>query len=418
MKKHISLILLVLISKTGFTQEKSKPFDTDRIQFGVYAQLWLRHTDLNPGTLIRREPHNQVTDVSVRRLRIAAKAKISNEVYFFLSLGGNNYNQRNDKQSPIGLLDLYAEYRPNDLFQIGLGKSSWQGLSRWNIRSAKTQLSLDSPLFIFTTLNKSDDLGRSFGAWIKGQWRKWDYRVVANQPYYTEIAKENGVDFSTNKPHIKWSGYLKYQFFETESNHTAYSTGTYLHHKKILNLGGGFMFQKNAMQNSMGGIVQHYYNMSHYAVDFYYNTPLSTGSKKSITAFLGYYNYDFGPGYYRNIAADNIATGENENVSFNGPGNGFPMLGTGGTIYTQFGYSFPVSNYFLQPNLAVQLSNWDLLQDYMATYDLGINFYLNGQNNKLSLGVQFRPIFFENQPGIIEKSKYKSMAVLQYQIGF
>jgi len=402
----------------GSAQEKSNLIGNDRIQFGVYGQFWLRYTDLNPGTQIRGEATNQVTDISIRRLRIAAKAKISNEVYFFLSLGGNNYNQRNDKQSPIGLLDLYAEYRPSEVLQIGFGKSSWQGLSRWNIRSAKTQLSLDSPLFIFTTLNKSDDLGRSFGAWIKGQWKKWDYRLVANQPYFIELAKENGVDFATDKPQVKWSSYLKYQFFEIESNHTAYSTGTYLHKKRVMNLGAGFMFQKDAMQNSVNGVTQEYYNMRHLAVDFFFNAPLSIESKQSITAFLGYYNYNFGPNYYRNIAADNIATGENDQVSFNGPGNGFPMLGTGETLYSQFGYSFPFKSYFLQPNIAIQLSDWDILQDYMLTYDLGVNLYLNGQNNKLSLGIQFRPIFYENQPEIIQKSEYKGMAVLQYQIGF
>lgn len=415
-------ILFLFLTSNIALKAQNNFFNNDRVTTSFSAQFWLRNTDMNPGTVINGEEVIRKTDLSIRRLRMSMGVDITDELYAYMLLGGNNYNSRNIKSFPFGILDLYAEYRPSEYFQFGVGKSSFQGLSRWNVRSSSSSMTLDAPIFTLTTLNRSDDLGRNLGVWFKGQVKKFDYRLVLNQPFYVESTAKNGVDFALNNPNIKWSTYVKYMFLDSESNNSAYSIGSYLSSKKVLNIGGGYMGQKDAMQNSVDGVAQEYYDMKHWAVDLYYDSPIRNGSDQSITAYLGYFSYDYGPDYIRNVAVDNIATSSNENISFNGSGNGFPMMGTGDTFFLQFGYAFPVKidgkNRPVQPNIAIQHSKWDKLDDPMIVYDLGVNLYLNGKKNKLTLGYQYRPIFYEGENGEITQEDYKGMTVLQYQIGF
>ena len=73
------------------------------------------------------------------------------------------------------------------------------------------------------------------------------------------------------------------------------------------------------------------------------------------------------------------------------------------------------NNLQLQPNIAVQYSDFEVLDDAMVVYDLGVNCYFKGHSNKLSLGYQNRPVFqdINNQLKVDER---KGMFVLQYQI--
>lgn len=70
-----------------------------------------------------------------------------------------------------------------------------------------------------------------------------------------------------------------------------------------------------------------FYDMRNWAVDSFLNVPLYNDD--AITAYLGYYDYDFGKNYIRNVVANNPTTGGGS--EFNGAGVAFPMIGTGTT---------------------------------------------------------------------------------------
>jgi hypothetical protein len=409
--KECIFILIILLGTFARGQEQQK---IPVIKWNITTQAWLRYSDLNEGSEINNELTNSFMDISIRRLRIPVSSQISPKIFLYSIFGGNNYNFKN-KTFNLEILDLYAEYSFDKAFEVGIGKSGWQGLNRWNIRSSKTMMGLDSPLFTLNSVEKNDDLGRLFGAWIKGQLGKLDYRIAFNRPFLVTTIPNGEVNFANNKPRVKTSSYVKYQFFEHESNKSAYQTGTYVQYKKVFNIGAGFQFQEKAMSDGDAMLATtNFYDMKHWAVDSFLNLPLSNGN--AITAYLGYYDYDFGKNYIRNVGANNPTTGGG--TGFNGPGVAFPMIGTGTTWYTQFGYAFKETNllddsYVIQPNVAVQTSNWDVLQSQMTVFDFTINFLQNGKhNNKISLGYQYRPIF-EN--ATLKKERYKGMAVLQYQ---
>ncbi|SEQ15579.1 hypothetical protein SAMN05421824_1304 [Hyunsoonleella jejuensis] len=419
MKLEIKKILILAIIFILITPAATFGQDNDafkpKINWNITSQIWFRYSDLNEGSVIYEEPASEFLDISIRRLRIPVSSQITPNIFAYAIFGGNNYNFKN-KTISLEVLDLYVEYKFAKFLEVGVGKSGWQGLNRWNIRSAKTMMGLDTPLFTLNSVEKNDDLGRLFGVWLKGQVGKFDYRLAFNRPFAVTNIPDNEVNFSNGKPRVKTSSYLKYQFFEIESNKSAYHAGTYMQTKKVFNIGAGFQYQEKAMSD---GDAQSpsttFYDANHFAADSFLNLPLTNGN--AITAYLGYFDYDFGKDYIRNVGANNPTTGGG--TDFNGAGVAFPMIGTGTTWYTQFGYAFKQTeilsqSMIIQPNIAIQHSNWDALEDAMTVYDFTINFLINGtHNNKFSLGYQHRPIF---DAVSFKQKDYKGMAILQYQI--
>ncbi|AUS04590.1 porin [Pseudotamlana carrageenivorans] len=403
-------------SITSHKDAKKEAAFKPTFNWNISAQIWLRHSNLNDGSLVNSEPTSRFTDVSIRRIRIPVSSQITPKIYAAAMFGGNNYNLKTI-DNPIEILDFYVEYAFSKYLEIGIGKSGWQGLSRWDIRSASTLMGLDTPLFTLNTVEKNDDLGRQYGLWFKGQANHLDYRLSIMQPSTISTAPTGKVDFANNKPRWKTSAYVKYQFFENESNKSAYQIGTYLANKKVFNIGTGFQFQEKAFSDiDANNPAATLYDMKHWAIDTFLNLPLA--NQNGITAYLGFYDFNFGKDYIRNVGANNPTNGV-ENGGFNGAGVAFPMIGTGTTWFTQLGYTFKQTNLFnhqtvIQPNIAIQHAHWDALADHMTVYDFTVNFLVNGSHsNKISLGYQYRPIF---DSATLTNTNYKGMTVLQYQI--
>lgn len=385
------------------------------IKWNLQGQIWLRYADLNEGSLVNGEATSNYADVSIRRLRIPISSQVTPKIFLYSMIGGNNYNIKNTELK-LGILDLYVEYSFAKYLEVGMGKSGWQGLNRWNIRSSGTLMGLDSPLFTLNTVEKNDDLGRQYGVWFKGQAGRFDYRLTLSKPEIVTTAPTGEVGFANNRPRLKTSSYVKFQFFEHESNKSAYQVGTYMQNKKVFNIGAGFQFQEKAMSDGDAmDLNTNFYDMNHWAVDSFLNIPLANND--AITAYLGYYYYGFGEDYIRNAGANNITSGGGDD--YNGAGVAFPMIGTGTSLYMQFGYAFEQSKVLgqemiIQPNIAIQHSDWDALEQKMTVYDFTVNFMLNGKHsNKISLGYQYRPIF---DAVTLKQIDGKGMAVLQYQI--
>ncbi|OIQ27563.1 MAG: porin [Bacteroidetes bacterium MedPE-SWsnd-G2] len=387
------------------------------IKGSLRGQFWARYMEMNPGSTVNGELTSHKFDFSIRRIRIGVSAQLTPKLFVYGLFGGNNINFKTAQNFDFDVLDFSAEYAFSDSFTVGGGESGWNGLSRWTVRSSKSLMALDAPLFTLFTVNKNDDLGRSLGMWIKGQIGKWDYVLALNSPNsYGVVATEGVVDFALNNPRMRTSGYLKYEFWDNESNKTAYSggAGTYLGKKRILNVGAGYLFQGNMMSSIENG-EETYYDFSNWAAEVFLDQPLNTEKGTAITAYLGYFNTDFGPDYVRNIGANDYTSG---GTSFNGSGNDYPMVGTGDTWFLQFGYLLGKGKqtFQFQPNIAIQYSNFDGLEDAMTVYDIGINMLIKGHDNKLTLSYQGRPIYVENNMGELVVDERRGQIILQYQI--
>ncbi|MGV8945317.1 MAG: porin [Lutibacter sp.] len=421
MKSKKIVIVLFFIFGISHAQKNKLNLNLDEsgktyIKASLSMQLWARYFETNPGTTINGENATDVFDFSIRRLRMGISAQLSPKLYVYSLFGGNNINATTEKDFQFKVLDLYAEYEFVEEFALVMGKSGWEGLNRWNVRSSKSLMAVDAPLFSLLTVDKNDDVGRGLGIWSKGQIGKFDYILTLQDPIQFGVnSKEGIVDYAKNKPRKRTSGYVKYEFLDNESNKSPYSgsTGSYIGAKNILNLGAGFMNQPKMTSQLVNGL-EKFYDFKNWAIDVFYDAPLNKEKGTAITTYLGYNNNDFGPNYIRNVGANDITSG---GTSFNGSGNDFPMMGTGNTVFFQFGYLLPKAknNARLQPNIAIQYSDFEALDDKMIVYDLGINCYFKGHDNKLSLGYQNRPVF-KNLNNQLKVDERKGMIVLQYQI--
>jgi hypothetical protein len=170
-----------------------------------------------------------------------------------------------------------------------------------------------------------------------------DYRLVLSDPFpiatngLTPSPLSSNATFSQRGLHKQYQGLFIYNFFDKEAHTTPYMTGTYLGKKRILNLEAGFITQTKATWTREGAdTVYHPMNLSSVAV--FYDAPVNTEKGTALNAYVGYFNYNYGPGYLRYNGIMNPASSVSAGNSSGSQGNAFPMFGTGQVWYIQIGY--------------------------------------------------------------------------------
>lgn len=419
MKKIIILLSICLLPVWAVAQKLKvnlDPAGQTYIKGGIRANFWARYYQTNPGSTMGGEAIREVADFSIRRLRINFQAQLTPKLFFYSNFGNNNINLVTQNTIRFDPLDLYFEYEFAREFALGMGEIGW-GASRGAMRSSKSMMGLDTPLFSLFTINKNDDLARNLGAYAKGHIHKWTYIVAIKNPIKikTEIQKYNQVDFAQNAVRKQYSGYLRYDFLDVESTKTSYSsgTGTYIGTQKIWNFALGGVFQSKMMMEKQSNEDKKFYDYKNIVAEMFLDLPISLRND-ALTAYVGFFHTDFGREYVRNVGANDVADGSG-GTSFNTNGNDFPMMGTGNTLFFQGGYLLPKFEKYscrIQPNISIQHSKFHGLKDAVNVYDLGINIFFKGHDQKLTLSYQSRPIFNTNR----EYTSRKGMIILQYQI--
>ncbi|GGZ38710.1 hypothetical protein GCM10007049_34840 [Echinicola pacifica] len=398
------------------------------IKANFLNQIWLRYTAANPGSEVFGTADEHLLDVGLRRTRIVLYGQLTDRVFFYTQFGQNNLSYRSPRKQGLFFHDALAEYAVvKEKISLGAGLTGWNGVSRYSSPSVGSILGLDAPLYQQTTNDINDQFVRKFSVYAKGQLGQLDYRLAVSKPMSTELstAQSNQLGdnslFAAEPGYAQVHGYFKYMFWDKESNTTPYQAGSYLGQKRVMNIGAGFLSQKDAMwhyaDNQTDTLRS---NLTILSVDFFMDQPISASKGNAITAYAAYSYSDYGKNYIRNIGAMNPATGVNENGTFNGPGNAFPTIGTGNTVFAQLGYLFGREvlgkSGTLQAYFSTQYSDFDRLEDAMLMYDGGLNWLIDGNRVKLTMGYQSRPIFDYSNSGALESTSRKGMAVMQFQV--
>lgn len=389
------------------------------------GQVWIRNTRMNPGSTINGTSSAAYTDISIRRLRFQLYGQLSDRVFFYTQFGQNNFNFHSPKYEGAFFHDAVLEYAlvQDNKLSLGGGLTGWSGLARYASPGIGSLLALDAPLYQQVTNGVNDQFIRKLSIYAKGQIGKLDYRLAVSNPMTVSGSTAptgERFGFSNDPPGLQVQGYLKYMFWDKESNTTPYETGTYLGKKRILTIGAGLIYQPDAMwaENTSGATV--YSDMLLAGVDILLDKPLSEAT--ALTCYAAVTNYDMGSGYIRSIGVNNPATGSSGG-GVSGFGNAFPMVGTGRTLYGQLGYLFG-NNLIraegkLQPFVAWQFSDYDYLDDPMHMMEAGLNYLTHGtQASKLSVVYQSRPVYTSSSSGQNVVAMRKGMTVLQYQVSF
>ena len=441
MKKLIYFLLFLLCTYNTKAQDSTSiksPFNipdlkfklneegSHYLKFSITAQIWNRYNQSNPGTLTEQVASEATFDIGIRRMRMWAIAKPLDWLMVATQFGINNFNSQSARKAGDFFHDAYVELTPiQKKLSFGTGLSAWRGHARYSTPSIASILSMDAPLYQQSTNDVNDQFLRSLNIYAKGQIAKFDYRISIRDPLSLKGTKydsnELGSDAIYNNQGSKLisSAYVKYQFFDEESNMMPYTTGSYLGSKKVLALGMGFEAQPRATVNlnTAGDTVYHAMVLA--SADIFLDMPVNKTNDDALSYYGAYSYTDFGPKYIRNVGAMNPSTDVNAlQSSFNGAGNAYPLIGSGHTIYNQMAYKLP-SRWFgergitIQAYMDMQASNFEKLNDWMTCYNAGLNFLLVGHKAKLTLNYQNRPIFSNTD---FTQIKRNNALILQWQV--
>ncbi len=416
-----------------FPKELRYNFSEDGEQYvkaTFLAQIWGRYTDNNPGTTLYGFDEPTSFDMGLRRVRMQVYGQLTDRIFFYTQLGQNNLSSSGERKQGIFFHDVLGEFRVyKDAISIGGGLTAWTGASRYSSPGIGSILTLDAPLYQQYTADVSDQFVRKLSIYAKGKIGKLDYRLALSDPLAIPVSTAQpgtaigtASRFSAEPPKAQVHGYFMYQFLDQENNTTPYNAGSYYGKKTIVNLGAGFVQQPQAMWHVSDDLQDTLRsNLSILSVDFFFEKPLNGNKQNAVTAYAAYTFSDFGKNYIRNVGVMNPTTGNTSSTVINDAGNAFPMGGTGNTIYAQAGYLFRKDLLkdlgTIQLFGALQHSTFDALDDPMLMYEFGANWLIAGNNAKLSLEYQSRPIFETDALGNTNSTSRKGMVVMQLQVG-
>jgi hypothetical protein len=412
---------------------------THFFQVTFLNQTWLRYNQSNPGTTVQGNAQSETFDIGLRRTRIQMFGQITDKVFLYFQFGQNNFNSlytntANNRKFAAFFHDAVTEYKvtKGNQLKIGGGLTIVNGLSRFSQPSVSTIMTLDVPVFAQATVDQTDEFSRKLSLYARGQIWKIDYRVALSDPFpvssngSTPPAVSKNANFTPNGHTKQYQAYVMYQFFDHE-NHTTpgYMTGTYLGKKKVFNVAAGIIGQKDAMWylDNNGDIT--YNKMLLWNIESFLDIPLNKDKKTALSAYVGYFNNNYGPNYIRYNGIMNPANGtalpSATLVGGNSWGNAFPMFGTGKVVYSQFGYLLPTmgeKKTQLMPYTTWMHASYDRLGHTMDVVDIGINYLIKGHNAKLTLDYQNRPTYSVNALDAtrVDSGTRRGTLLLQYQI--
>ncbi|QDO95151.1 hypothetical protein FNB79_14600 [Formosa sediminum] len=395
-----------------------------KVKVGGYIQPRAQYTEWNPGSTDKNGDYkNDDFGFAVRRLRLGANLTYSDKFLFRLGFGENNFNEKGKDFPYLKILDLYATYNLSKPFAISFGKSTYDGLSRFAAPSTSTMMQTDLNVITQPTLNYTDDITRELSLVFLGDIGPLNYRLVFIKPFSFDYTGANpatpdeGVaQFTDHYRNIQYTTYIKYDFLDKENNRGPNFIGTYLGKKKLLSVGIGAKYQHNALYSETNAVTT-YHDMNLWSADMFWDQPVNTSWMAAINGYVGYFDYDLGPNYLRNVGVNNPAFGiDNVYNIVNGSGNAYPYLGSGQSFYGHFGILFNKMGKQtdwgqLEPYVVLQSSDFDALEENMVVGSVGLNWYLNGHYSKFSLDIQNRPLFSEVD---LKETDRKYMCVLQY----
>ncbi|MDZ4714472.1 MAG: hypothetical protein SH819_03295 [Cytophagales bacterium] len=451
MKRIILMLSIIGAGLPLFAQEAPKEKDELRVKlnedgshylkFTFLNQVWFRFNDSNPGTLVQGEAESNTFDVGLRRTRFQFYGQLTDHVFFYFQYGQNNFNglaqNAGNRKLQAFFHDAIGEYKikkGSEALVLGGGLTIANGLSRFSQPSIGTIMTMDVPVFAQATVDQTDEFSRKLSVYARGQLGRLDYRLILSDPFPittngtiaapVAVSSSSNASFAQVGHHKQYQGFFMWNFLDKESHVTPYMTGTYLGKKKVLNLEGGFITQKKALWTG-DGVTNTFHDMNLWSVAGFYDAPLNTEKGTAISAYVGYFNYNFGPGYLRYNGIMNPANGLSSATPAFVPGsqgNAFPMFGTGNVVYSQVGYLMKkdllgTDHGMLMPYVSLMQAHYDRLDKPMAVWDVGVNWFIKGHSSKLTLDYQHRPIYLPNGNDFYYAGS-RGQVVLQYQIFF
>lgn len=253
--------------------------------------------------------------------------------------------------SEFQILDAALRFKINDSLNIWVGKFKYN-FTRENLEACEAPLTLDRSVMIRAPFVGTRDKGVAL--WGNLMDNKFQYRIDA-------MNGRNDSD-STPQSNLRYSARVHYSLFDAEKGY-GYK-GTYMGKKKVLTVGAAYQMEADVAYAGSEEV-----DYSAYTVDIFGELP--TEAMGTFTLSAAYVEYDLDEGY-KNGAPDADVTG---------------LTGEKNGGYVKAGYMLP--NTPLQ--FFVRSEGWsfakldDVYDQEVAWHGLGFNYYLRGQNVKVTM---------------------------------
>ncbi len=356
---------------------KLNPEGKKYVRFILWGQTWFQDF----------EGKHTNDGFSIKRARVLAYSQINDRFMILTHFGANGIYDNN--LTPMGksndvsffLHEMFLQYKVTDNLALGAGVHNFGGISRGNGQGSINMLTLDNNRADWSTLGLSDQYSNHLGMFAKGRIGKLNYRLALSDAATTTLDGNSSTILAEGQEKYlgkallgegKYavSGYFDYQFLDQESNALPYRVGTYLGTKKVFNVGAGFFNQNKAIvKKENDELIAK--NVTHFAVDAFYDAPI--GESSSITAYAKYQNSSMGDSYLQ--------------------GN---VVGNGSQFSGHVGYLLPKNvnegeakfRNRIQPYVGYSYRDFKGLEKAANEIKVGGNWYIDGQNAKISIEYQ------------------------------
>jgi hypothetical protein len=357
----VALACALLCTGTAFAgpQMTFGPEDQGMLRIDYKGQFQMTVRDTGSGD----NNDDTTTNFNFRRNRLAFLGKYGESFGLYVqtefaedqnltTLGVADTNQGTEFQ----LLDAVMRFNLNDSFKVNVGKFKYN-LSRENLEACEMPLTLDRSLFIRAPFTTTRDTGVA----VWGNLFNDIFQYRADVMEGRKAVSGNTSPSSDFRYSIR--GHLTLLDPENEYGYK----GTYLGEKKVLTLGAAYQFEPDV---AYGDTVARTDKKDYqgWTVDGYFEYPLE--GVGTVTASAAYENVDL-DGAYKGLNPDLGSIG------INGEKNGW---------YLKAGYQLPG----LPLQFFGRYEKWrfadlnNIFSQKVDWYGFGANYYLRGQNLKLT----------------------------------
>jgi hypothetical protein len=410
-------------------------------RIATWIQVWTRSMQLNPGSEVLGDTNDWYEDIMIRRARFLMFGQIFPRTFLLFHFGINNQTFRNARKPQLFVHDAWVEFQvsKNKAFYLGSGLIYWNGISRQTNASTITLMSLDAPIMNWPLIELEDQFARQFGIYAKGKFGLFDYRFAVTRPFTAPDvdtpARATTGDPPTNlNPPITpsttgnyrytntwaYTGYFMFQFLDEESNVLPYTVGTYIGAKKVFNWGFGGYAHPHAAQyvtDEATGATKAVPVLIG-STDLFLDHPFGGDDGGAVTWYGVYQYQSFGPNNLRLVGIENPATTSTSTTTL-GSGNQYPMIGTGHSLYSEFGVLLPghlAADLKFQPYVNWQGSGFQALEEWMHHVGVGLNLFIHRHNAKVTIEYRNRPIFYNAANGGTVESRKGNSFIMQWHM--
>jgi hypothetical protein len=339
--------------------------DQTKGEIGFWGQVWYQYVEDGQDSDGDSIDDKGLNDFMIRRAYLYIKGQATPYFGFFTHIASDRVGQdglddsSNGLGSGVAIRDLWVTLKLHEAFKLQAGRMYVPLTRNYGTTSTKALLTTDLDWAqggIRSNIFYPSKVGRDDGATLWGN-------INEGLIQYRFMAGEGAESDATNPDdNLRFAGRVSVSLFDPETGW--FNQGTYLGKKRVLSLGAGADYQKDLM---FGAEEDDYFA---WTVDVFYDQPL--GSYGALTFEGAFIDINNGP---NGISFTQQTVGDDASI-----------------ISLKAGYLFPDK---LGPGQLQPFAHWQYIdvdesdKDATNVYGLGLNYYIKGHANKLSLDLTY-----------------------------